>query len=564
MQTKGTESFLATVLPALLTAIFGSFAAKAEDFSDAPVLWEISIQSTVDWPPMAAPAPKESKTSKRPGGAKDKKRSAEPSAPVLITTRTLQASLTGQLLGIEGDSVQFAPALVGGDPIALPLKEIRSVRKASPLQRDTKGSGSGIAERSGEETGETSTEELSAADATKAGQRLITFRAGSSVPGRLLHVTDRGLVLAFGDTGELTVPLPEILSITPLQSDGKGFGQLPSPDGRHVARLTTGEVITGNIAPIKGDQDRLTISSPILSGEFPLALIESLLFPIDPDSSEAETPTADEGTGRVVVVTFAGGASLTSPQISLDDGTLELEIWQGTPFRIPLKSAESIIFLDKGGLRPNGPILLWGKHTDQGDEFEKLQTALEGSVRGRELIVMAGDEDSADFSAALRRSSAFIWGEWENFDQEAFAAELSGEKGQPLDEQLRDFVQTGGIAIFTGLSGGMSEHFAKLGLGEMQSDGSIGDGSDLELTGVGESLAPFMDGGIKATNSTMMYSAPEGGDWSPLLTQPEKPEYAAIMGRRIGSGWVFLMGMDFYETDENITRLLVELLQFRR
>ena len=110
----------------------------------------------------------------------------------------------------------------------------------------------------------------------------------------------------------------------------------------------------------------------------------------------------------------------------------------------------------------------------------------------------------------------------------------------------------------------MVEHFDRLGLGSFKADGSIADGSDLALTGVAENLIPFIEGDIKATNATMKYAVPEGGEWSPLLIQPDVPESAAIVGRRLGSGWVFLMGMDFYETDKNITRLIVELMQFRR
>ena len=68
-------------------------------------------------------------------------------------------------------------------------------------------------------------------------------------------------------------------------------------------------------------------------------------------------------------------------------------------------------------------------------------------MHGRELIIME-DDSEGEFSAALRRSSAFVWGEWENFDQGAFDAAISGENGQPLDEQLQSYVRTGGDRNF--------------------------------------------------------------------------------------------------------------------
>ena len=539
MQTSTPTILVATMVSALAFAPRTGFADTTQ--SSELSAWEISIQSTVAWPPIAAPAEKAINKTETDGQSDDSSGSSP--RPAMITERTLQASLTGHLLNISDNAVQFAPALEGGAPLSIALDSILSLRRTSLNRLDSPP---------GKETAQN--------DST---DRLITFRAGSSLPGRLLRVTEQGLVLAFGASGELTVPLSEILSITPLHTDGNKLGSLPDPDGRHVARLTTGEIITGNITPVTSDSQQLTISSPILSGEFPLALIETMLFPVD---SESPAPTiAPPAIGeRVCVISFTGGASLSSSEISLIDGMLELEIWEGSPFRIPLASAETISFLSKGGMRPNGPILVWGQHADKADEFGKLQKALKGSIHGRELIIMDEDKDGRDFSAALRRSSAFIWGEWEEFDQGDFDAVLSGEKGQPLDEQLQTFVHTGGTAIFLGMAGGMAEHFGRLGLGKFQADGSIADGTLLELTGIGTALSPFMEGDIKAPNSTMQYFAAEGGEWSPILCLPGDTTKAAIVGKRIGSGWVFLVGMDFYDTDENATRLLVELMRFRK
>ncbi|MDA0811124.1 MAG: hypothetical protein O3C21_01860 [Verrucomicrobia bacterium] len=473
----------------------------------------------------------------------------EADGSVMITERTLQASLVGHLLSITDGKIQFQPVLGNGAaPVSYSQDTIQSLRRIHHPEADAD-----------------TPKPASSEKRTDSDKRLVTFRSGSSIPGRLLRVSTAGLVLAFGESNELTIPLKEILSINPLQSDGKRLEALPSADGRHVARLTTGEVITGNIAPVTTDRDRLTISSPILSGEFPLKLIESMLFPTDSDPNAARVENGSTETrGREILIHFSSGASLASPTIRLMEGMVELEIWEGTPFRTSLSSVESITFIDSG-TRPNGPIFLWGQHSDKADEFEKLKTTLKGANLSRELIIMDGEKGIGDdFSAALRRSSAFVWAEWEKLDMAAFESSIAGGADQPVGEQLQTYVQNGGIAVFLGLSGTTAEQFARLGLGRIESSGSIGDGSPLELIGVGELLAPFTDGNIKAANSTMMYKVPEGGPWNPLLAKPGSHETAAIAGRPIGSGWVFLMGMDFYETNENVARILTELLRFRR
>ncbi|MGK0188369.1 MAG: hypothetical protein ACI9R3_004163 [Verrucomicrobiales bacterium] len=555
--TVPSDLYMQTSSPiiALIASVVLSLplSAQSEEIRSTP-LWEISIRSTVEWPPLEAPKLKASK---------EKEKDEAPEVPEMVTERSLQASMTGELRSIANGQVEFVPLLTAGTPSMLPLDSVVTLRKYRPRPRsDDQIEAAKKVHNEGKGGNNNARNSVS----EDKNLRLVTFRSGSCVPGKLKRISPRGLILAFGDSEELTVPLHEIASITPLNSKGTKAKELPPAKGRHVARLTTGEVITGNIAPVDSERDRLTISSPILSGEFSLTLIETMLFPIVP-RKEAVEPTnkVRKKSGRVAVVSFDGGATLTSPQISLSNGMLELEIWEGTPFRVALDTAESITFLDPSGMRRNGPIFLWGQYSDQADEFEKLKTALENEPLTRELIILDGNDGAGDdFTSALRRCTAFIWNEWENFDEAAFAEALSGVRGQPVSEQLQTYVSAGGIAIFMGISGGTADHFAQLGLGEIKSDGSIGDGTDLELIGIGDALASVTEGEIKASNSTMMYTAPEGGDWSPLLVQPGSPENAALVGRRIGSGWIFLMGMDFYETNDNITRILIELTQFSR
>ena len=348
MQIRATISLVMVTALALSTLLVGT--AWCDSVDDTSPVWEISIQTTVNWPPIASPHTKKSKGAGAEGDADAEDTGKKFAAATMITERTLQASLSGQLLTITGNTVEFAPTLGGGKPVPIPLESISSLRRAAPANQESGNPEAAPAKAIHKPT------------ATKSGstERLVTFRAGSSVPGRLLRVTEQGLVLAFGESGELTVPLAEILSITPLHSDGNKFGKLPLPEGRHVARLTTGEIITGNIAPVSSERDRLTISSPILTGEFPLPLIESLLFPVDTESPAPHPNASSQNAGRVFFVNFGNGASLTSPKIALSNGMLELEIWEGAPFRIPLASAESISCLHKSGIRPNGPILLWG------------------------------------------------------------------------------------------------------------------------------------------------------------------------------------------------------------
>ena len=513
--------------------------------------WELSVRTEVEWPALpkakSAPIKPAEKGSKEKNDDEELEGKEEENGVELVTERTMQAILTGELRGISGGLITFIPVLTDRE-VSVPVANVSSIRKLHET----------VKPKDGEEPGQ------SEPDASVASLRMVTFRSGSSLPGRLIRASEDELVLSFGQAGELSVPLAEIASITPLTSRGAGAGNLPKPEGRHVAKLTTGEVITGNIAPVKGESDRLTISSPILSGEFPLILVESLLFPERHQPIPEVNETDSNEVKRVAMVGFQGGASLASPTIQLEDERVQLEVWKGVPFEISADLVQSIVFLNQRGTRPNGPILLWGWMADSDDEFEKTRKAMDKAVIGRELIVLEGDEDKADFDATLQRSSTLVIGEWESFNEAEFDRHLAGEGGLPLGEQLQTFVSRGGIAIFLGISGSNAKRIGQLGLGEITSSGSVGDGSDLELTGPGEGFASVLPEKIQTTNSTARYTVPDGSDWIPFVRAATDASAVPVVGRRIGSGWVFLMGCDFYETNEAMTRILIELARYRR
>jgi hypothetical protein len=566
-----TLTIVAAILPALLCLPSYGDGDPAPSAEEPPAFWEVSISRKVDWPPLAKPVKRKKKREeeeeavKEVATGKEREESEEELAePEVITERIVQATVVGTLLGVSSETVVLKPVFGSEELVSISIDRVSSIRKARPNQPKNEP-----AKEEDEKLGKPEKKKNPAAKPEPDdGMRNVSFWRGSSLPARLLRVSPGAIVFSFGDdkAGELAVPFEEIRSITPLSIDPKSarkLESLPSPTGRHVARLKTGEVITGNIAPVEGESDRLKINSPILSGDFPLALVESIFFP----NPEVVSGSITEPSGqirRVVRVTFSGGSSLTSDTITLHNGVLELELWKGSPLRVPLESAENISFVEVGGIRPTGPILLWGAHSDLSDEFAKSQTTLEQAVVGRELEVLDGSEHGAEFERALRRSSTLVWAEWENFDGGTFDDQLAGQGMRALDEQLQEFVRSGGIIVMLGISNGNAGEFQRLGLGEITCKNSFSDGSVLELTGPGEAFTTVVEGDVQATNSTLMYLATEENGWTPFLSNPGSPEEAAVIGRNIGSGWVFLMGMDFYETNENVTRILLELTSYHR
>ena len=92
------------------------------------------------------------------------------------------------------------------------------------------------------------------------------------------------------------MPVNEILRIERDQPIGN-VDKLVLPDSprRHIAALSTGEVLAGQLLPSVDSEKWLRISSPILSAEVPLSVLDVLLFPA-PDSvmADVELELADE------------------------------------------------------------------------------------------------------------------------------------------------------------------------------------------------------------------------------------------------------------------------------
>ena len=200
-------------------------------------------------------------------GGKDNKEVDDVNAPVLV-----EISISGELLEINDKYLSLLPTIGANEIIKIPMNKVTSVtRNIIP---------NGV-------------EDIVVGDKDFR----VLLRDGSELIGEPTSLNEESLILFLKDT-ESSIPLPinEIIRIdrekVPEGSPDYSFPEFPK---KHNATLSTGEVISGQLLPSLDSDNWLRISSPILSSEVPLSLVNSLVFPASQETlEEVERQLAEE------------------------------------------------------------------------------------------------------------------------------------------------------------------------------------------------------------------------------------------------------------------------------
>ena len=478
---------------------------------------------------------------------------------------SVELSMSGKVHSMDKDYLTFEPALSPEKKITVPLKEISSLSRQLGKIKDNK-------------------------EDSEGGNFRVLLRDGSEVPGDPIKFTGESLIVALSGT-QTGIPLPvnEILRIERDQPIGN-VDKLVLPDSprRHIAALSTGEVLAGQLLPSVDSEKWLRISSPILSAEVPLSVLDVLLFPA-PDSvmADVELELADEvkvvedgnnGTpdrgkdelqeeedhvdeqSPVIrnLVALSPSGMIWADKIELRGSDLVLSALGVDELLVPMSRVESLSFGHEG-LPASAPVLVWGGYTDEDDEYVKTIAALSGRVPSRKIIQSKSKVPDPQFMRNLRRSRVLLIPEMEGFKRALMKVAMEQEgKGCPTwSLALRGFLKKGGNIIFLSPTGEGLSFINECGLGPIRS-GPAGRG--WEITDEGKKLGLKIEGMIKNVNASHYYrkSAP----WETWGAVQGGGDGAILLGRRVDRGWVMVFGSDFYQSNDTIKEILFRLIQF--
>jgi hypothetical protein len=478
---------------------------------------------------------------------------------------SVELSMSGKVHSIDKEYLIFGPALSPEKKIKVPIKKITSLSRQSAKIKDD--------------------QEDSDSDDFR-----VMLRDGSEILGDPVQFIGESLIIALSGT-QTRIPLPinKIIRIERDQPIGN-VDKLLLPDSprRHIAALATGEILAGQLLPSVDSEKWLRISSPILSAEVPLSVLDVLLFP-DPDSVIADVeleladeikvvedgnngapdrennePQKEEDTeaeeNPVIrnLVALSPSGMIWADKLELRGSDLILSALGMDELLVPMSRVESLSFGHEG-LPASAPVLVWGGYTDEDDEYVKTIDALSGRVPSRKIVQSKSKVPDSQFMRNLRRSRVLLVPEMEGFKRALMkvAMEQKGKGCPTWSLALRGFLKRGGNIIFLSPTSEGLSFINECGLGPIRS-GPAGRG--WEITDEGRKLGINIEGMIKNVNASHYYrkSAP----WEVWGAAQGRADGAILLGRRVDRGWVMVFGSDFYQSNDTIKEILFRLIQF--
>ncbi len=485
-------------------------------------------------------------------------------------TLTLSVAMAGEVLGLDDRHLRFRPSLQPDQELILPLEKVTSLSRRAP------GSDANEPAPPGEL------------------EYRVVLKDGSEVPGQLMAVGDATMTVAMvGSAARIDLPLDGITRVERLEPLGEAVAgvALPEAPGRHLAVLSTGEIVAGQLLPSLDSEKWLRIASPILTAEIPLSLIDLMVFPDpqaevgaaeellagdvevedDPGNNAVapDTPAGgDEGEAADLLdaepeelkhlVSLSPGGMLWAERVEIRGADLLVSALGKDAFAVPLDRVDTVSF-NQQGVGATAPVLVWGGFADEDDEFRKTLEALEPHIPQRKLLKSMAKTPDAEFLRDLRRARVLLVPEMESFQMAQLEAAAGGKAGKAggWADVFRSFLRRGGNIIFLSPTSGAQQFFNACGLGPLQSGGG---GGSWEFTPEGKKLQAKVDGVVENVNATHFYRKTAG--WQ-IWGQAKDGDGAVLMGKRVHRGWVMVFGADFYATSDDVTETLVKMIAFR-
>ncbi len=368
--------------------------------------------------------------------------------------------------------------------------------------------------------------------------------------------------------GEILVPGGMVWAVRAVEEDRPaGFPDRARPEA-YLLRLEDGTVLWGSLR--QAEDGWFELRSGAIEARVNPEGMALLLFP----QHEAEETPADvensgvgeEADALMFTVQMANGSIFTGSSPRLNGGKLGLELSAGPSVEVDLGLVRDVM-MSSGNLSGARDVLVWGPFSDEDEEMAHTVAALKKGVPEGRIVISKAQRFDSVFAGQLFRARALVVPEMEEFRDDHLAERHDGAQFTLLEDvkmNLRPLVQTflrrGGNVVFLSVqSGAQKQLFDALELYPVEVEGSQ-NGTAVSFNARGRKIGLGLDGKFLTANATYFYAstAPEVEAW----TETENGR-SPILAKRLGRGWAILLGMDFYESNEGIDRILLNAVQYR-
>lgn len=422
-----------------------------------------------------------------------------------------------QLRAIEADRLVVVWAVAPDEPLKLDLAAVSHVAR--------EGKDGGAAE-------------------PPSNQDILRLLDDSVLYGRAVSIAPTGIEFEVPQVGRLLIPAADIVDL----QRGRQEVQLPEArDGEFAVATRSGVALSGKL--VADDRGRLVLEGAGVTATIDYDSLAALAFP-RPTLRAADT---DAPPVAGIEIKLRNGSVIAGKSPALDGGILRLKTG-GIEARVPTADIASISFreygppLGRSGLRT---MLVWGRWSDPAEELPSTMEIVKAETQGRWRIIESTAEKYDDaFRSELLAARTLLIPEMEKLPTPPTDA---GEM-KPL---LEAFLRSGGNVVVCGPQGHHLQWMKDAGLTDLGGAGQV-DGAEVTLTPKGAALCK----GIKAfpaMNATNTYVI-QAADTFAIAEAGGK---AVVVGRRVGRGYVIVVGSDYYSTNEGSSKLLGQMIQVK-
>ncbi|NQT53861.1 hypothetical protein HQ576_17525, partial [bacterium] len=451
--------------------------------------------------------------------------------------------MSGRLAGLAEGRLAFYPAVAPTTRMAIDVEKVERLILREP-PKDAKPS-----------TGH-----------TRRAQHL-TLRDGSVLYGHFVRLTAKALEFDLEGTGPLAFPR----TVVDRLAVGAGAPAARSAPTQHLVTLKSGALLVGGLEQEEGGV--LVLEGGAVEARFRYAAVAAIAFPHPalPASAspategvalDAEEPDEDAGLPAAPpaelrsIVSTLRGSRLTGSQPAIEGTRMAITLAGGHRVRLPLDQVLDVAFTGTGSASLRRIVLVWGANADRSEELPRTLAVLKERLGGGWRVVenLSSAFDSK-FRSDLARAGVLLIPEMERWSAAPGVSDLA-VKLKPLAE---GFLRRGGNIVLLGVARSQVSFLRQAGLLHVAPSNSS-SGSQVKFTRDGQRIARGVGDGFRTTNSTQFYRVESGSGAVALAgTDASSP----VIARRVGRGWVILIGMDYYEANEQTKKLLVNAVTYR-
>jgi len=382
----------------------------------------------------------------------------------------------------------------------------------------------------------------------------LLLRDGSMLFGKLKSLSLDAVHFAADGIGDVRLPR----SVVDSFSRGSEDSETPVGEpGRYVIITTAGDRLLGQL---EQEQDgRLHIKSAVLDASCALTAVESIAFPVPTDEP---APAAQRSEGiHTVALALDNGTRLGGTMPKILDGRLSLQLRGGQRVELQVAHVRQLSFGSPDDLTAASTslrVLAWGRYSDRDDEFKKAVLAVESdTTRKWDVVKNFSDTFDARFKKELLRSRALLVPELQDWPDSPNAG--TGGLAKQLKPLAERYLRSGHNIVFLAPVDKHAKFLRDAGLIDVSVNGPVDNQTvvfEPKRAGLARSIGPE----FKALNATKCYSI---GPTLEAEVLAKTPRGAVVVGRKVGSGWVIVIGMDYYESSAHMNQLLINALQLR-